>query len=83
MFNFVLLSSYGMALAILGWPLIRWVSLLWPSAQTKEDSADLCTGKYVTATGAGGYQEKWVRSESSARKVGGDVSSGDEQSTVL
>jgi len=85
-FDFKLLSTYAMVLAILGG--LGYVAYLSFVPQTKQKKAapTNTSESTVTATGAGGYQEEWIPEhhlrKTKARKVRGAVSSGDEQSGI-
>jgi len=84
MFDFKLLTSYGMVLAILGGlGYVAYISFV-PQPKQKKTAPVSAPETTATATGAGGYQEEWIPEhhlrKSKARKVGGAVSSGDEQS---
>ncbi|KAI0249147.1 hypothetical protein BJV78DRAFT_1130009, partial [Lactifluus subvellereus] len=83
-FDFKLLSTYGMVLAILGGlGYVTYLSFV-PQPKQKKKAPVSAPASTVTATGAGGYQEEWIPEhhlrKAKARKVGGAVSSGDEQS---
>jgi len=85
-FDFKLLSTYVMVLAILGGlGYVAYLSFI-PQSKPKKTAPIPTPASTVTATGAGGYQEEWVPEhhlrKTKARKVRGVVSSGDEQSGV-
>jgi hypothetical protein len=78
------LSTYAMVLAILGGlGYIAYLSFV-PQPKHKKTAPTPASESTVTATGAGGYQGEWIPEhhlrKAKARKVGGAVSSGDEQS---
>jgi len=85
-FDFKLLSTYAMVLAILGG--LGYVAYLSFVPQTKQKKTATISAPESTATttGAGGYQEEWIPEhhlrKTKARKVGGAASSGDEQSAL-
>ena len=73
-----------MVLAILGGlGYVTYLSFV-PQPKQKKRAPVSAPASTVTATGAGGYQEEWIPEhhlrKAKARKVGGAVSSGDEQS---
>jgi hypothetical protein len=73
-----------MVLAILGGlGYVAYLSFI-PQPKQKKIAPVSAPEITVTATGAGGYQEEWIPEhhlrKSKARKVGGALSSGDEQS---
>jgi len=83
-FDFKLLSTYAMVLAILGGlGYVAYLSFV-PQPKQKKTAPIPASESTVTATGAGGYQEEWIPEhhlrKAKARKVGGAVSSGDELS---
>jgi len=85
-FDFKLLTTYVMVLAILGG--LSYVAYLSFVPQTKQKkTAPISKSETtVTATGTGGYQEEWIPEhhlrKNKARKGRGAVSSGDEQSGI-
>jgi hypothetical protein len=73
-----------MVLAILGGlGYVAYLSFV-PQPKQKKTAPISAPESAVTATGAGGYQEEWIQEhhlrKAKARKAGGAVSSGDEQS---
>jgi len=83
-FDFKLLSTYAMVLAILGGlGYVAYLSFV-PQTKQKKTAPISAPESTATATGAGGYQGEWIPEhhlrKTKARKVGGVVSSGDEQS---
>ncbi|KAH9989023.1 hypothetical protein BJV77DRAFT_1019046 [Russula vinacea] len=85
-FDFKLLSTYVMVLAILGGLIyVAYLSFV-PQTKPKKTTPITTSESTVTATGAGGYQEEWIPEhhlrKAKARKVRGAVSSGDDQSGV-
>jgi hypothetical protein len=73
-----------MVLAILGGlGYVAYLSFV-PQPKQKKTAPISAPESAVTATGAGGYQEEWIPEhhlrKAKARKAGGAVSSGDEQS---
>ncbi|KAI0261491.1 hypothetical protein BC834DRAFT_465749 [Gloeopeniophorella convolvens] len=83
-FDFKLLSTYAVVLAILsGLGYVAYLSFVPQPKQKKTKPAVSAPVGTVTATGAGGYQEEWIPEhhlrKSKVRK-GGVVNSGDELS---
>jgi len=73
-----------MVLAILGGlGYVTYLSFV-PQSKHKKTAPIPAPESTVTATGAGGYQEEWIPEhhlrKTKARKAGGALSSGDEQS---
>jgi len=85
-FDFKLLSTYAMVLAILaGLSYVAYLSFV-PQTKQRKTAPIPKSEPAVTATGTGGYQEEWIPEhhlrKTKARKGRGVVSSGDEQSGV-
>jgi hypothetical protein len=86
-FDFKLLSTYVMVLAILGGlGYVAYLSFVPQTKPKKTITPISTTESTITATGAGGYQEEWIPEhhlrKTKARKVRSAVSSGDDQSGV-
>ncbi|KAI9513000.1 hypothetical protein F5148DRAFT_972590 [Russula earlei] len=83
-FDFKLLSTYAIILAILGGlGYVAYLSFI-PQPKHKKSVPIYASASTVAATGAGGHQEEWIPEHHlrkiKTRKVGGTVSSADEQS---